>query len=66
VSHRGPWQVQPLGDEFVVQFLDNEDLRFGTWTAEEHATNFCRRLNKRWLRRGSALGRRSALRGVAA
>ena len=60
MSHRGPWQVKPLGDGFVVQFLDQEDKRFGPWTAEDHAANFCRRLNSRWLRRRAAQRRLAA------
>jgi hypothetical protein len=59
VSHREPWRVEPIADGFVVQFLDQEDMQFGPWTAEEHAANFCRRLNSRW-RRGAAHHRRLA------
>jgi hypothetical protein len=50
MSARGPWHVQPDENSFVVQFLDSEELRFGPWTAEEHAANFARRLNQRWIK----------------
>lgn len=49
MSLRDPWKVRPGQEGYVVQFSGLRWLRFGPWTCAEHAANFARRLNKRWL-----------------
>lgn len=60
---RGPWEVQPVTRPgrrvssgtnapvlgYVVVHRNGLGGRFGTWSCEEHARHFARRLNERAL-----------------